>query len=121
MVGMSSSTGKPLSGAAHIAQSIGTILSTPIGTRVMRRDFGSLLFELIDAPGNAATIMLMRAATAIALRQWEPRIALTKVTFSGDFVRGQPVVTIEGNRTDLPKPTALLSLSIPLRRPIAAS
>ncbi len=117
---MSSNTGKSLGGAAHIAQSIGDILSTPIGTRIMRRDYGSMLFELMDRPANAATLMLLRAATADAVRLWEPRIRLTRVTFSGDFASGAPVITIEGNRTDQPD-RAPLSLSIPLRRDIAAS
>lgn len=121
MIGMSATTGKPLSGAEHIAQSIGDILSTPLGTRVMRRDYGSVLFELIDQPANAATMMLLRAATAVALRRWEPRISLTRVSFSGDVAAGAPVVTIAGNRTDLPAPGPFLSLSIPLRRDLAAS
>ncbi|PKP92244.1 MAG: oxidoreductase [Alphaproteobacteria bacterium HGW-Alphaproteobacteria-16] len=119
MIGMSSTTGKTLSGAAHLAQSIGDILATPIGSRIMRRDYGSLLFELMDRPANAATMMLLRAATAGALRKWEPRIRLTRVQFSGDFAGGAPVVTIEGVRTDVPAPAARLSLSIPLRRAAA--
>jgi phage baseplate assembly protein W len=121
MIGMSAATGKPLEGAAHIAQSIGIILSTPLGTRPMRRDFGSLVFELMDQPSNAATMMLLRAATAEALRKHEPRIKLTRVQFSGDFAGGAPVVTIEGNRTDLGTPPPFLSLSIPLRRNLSAS
>lgn len=121
MIGMSSTTGKSLSGSEHIAQSIGDILSTPVGTRLMRRDYGSLLFELIDQPSNASTMMLLRAAIADALRKWEPRIKLTRVSFAGDFASGAALVSIEGNRTDLPGPNPFLSLSIPLRRDLATS
>jgi phage baseplate assembly protein W len=121
MIGMSATTGKPLSGAAHIAQSIGIILSTPLGTRPMRREFGSLLFQLMDQPANPATMMLFRAAVADALRKWEPRIRLTRVQFSGDFAGGAPTVTIEGTRTDQGAKAPLLSLSIPLGRNLAAS
>jgi hypothetical protein len=56
MIGMDAVTGKPMYDTAHLSQSIGDILSTPIGSRVMRRDYGSALFELVDAPGNALTI-----------------------------------------------------------------
>lgn len=121
MNGMSATTGKALSGAEHIAQSVGDILSTPIGTCVMMREYGSLLFELLDRPANAATMMLLRAASAGAIRRWEPRIRLTRVSFAGDFAAGKPVVTIEGARTDLAGPAALLALSIPLGRDFVAS
>ena len=36
----------------HIDQSIGDILSTPIGTRVMRPDYGSRIPRLVDRPIN---------------------------------------------------------------------
>lgn len=54
MNGMDATTGKPLSGDAHLAQSVADILTTPIGSRVMRRSYGSLIPSLIDAPINAA-------------------------------------------------------------------
>ncbi len=49
-MGMNAATGRNLTGLDHLHQSIADILSTPIGTRVMRRDYGSRLPELIDAP-----------------------------------------------------------------------
>lgn len=45
----------------------------------MRRDYGSRLFELIDAPINRATILEIYAATAEALEKWEPRLQLQSV------------------------------------------
>lgn len=118
---MSATTGKALDGDAHIAQSIGRILSTPIGSCVMRRDFGSLLFQLIDQPLNPGTLMLLRAATADALRRWEPRVRLTRVQFTGDFAVGDATIHVEGARIPQGTRQPLLSLSIPLRRPLAAS
>lgn len=112
---MNARTGKPLGDTAHLAQSITDILSTPLGSRVMRRDYGSLLFELIDRPINGALRMLLHAATAIALRQWEPRIRLTRVTMAGMPENGQLTIRIEGNRTDLPAPNNLVTLTIPIR------
>lgn len=114
MQGMDASTGKPLSDEAHLAQSIGDVLSTPLGSRVMRRDYGSLLFELIDKPINGAIRMLLQAATAIALRRWEPRLQLTRVTLGGEPAAGRLILRIEGRRTDLPPSNALTTLTIPI-------
>jgi phage baseplate assembly protein W len=76
MDGINATTGKPLGGIAHLRQSIRDILTTPIGTRVMRRDYGSELPRLVDAPMNQSTIMRIIAATAGALDRWEPRFKL---------------------------------------------
>ncbi|HWL47108.1 MAG TPA: GPW/gp25 family protein [Sphingomonadaceae bacterium] len=120
MIGMDAATGAPLAGDAHLAQSIGDILSTPIGTRVMRRDYGSALFDLIDAPVNAATRIRMYAATAMALRRWEPRLALRRVAIEPGVGAGALTVTLEGNRTDRPAPNSFARLTLPLRLGAAA-
>lgn len=111
---MAATTGKPISDEAHLAQSIGDILSTPLGSRVMRRDYGSLLFELVDKPINGAIRMLLQAATAIALRRWEPRLRLTRVTLAGDPASGRLIIRIEGVRTDLTPSNTLTTLTIPI-------
>lgn len=77
--GMNVSTGARIDGLQHIEQSIAQILTTPIGTRVMRREFGSLIPELIDQPLNDETRLMIYAATATALYKWEPRFRLTRV------------------------------------------
>jgi phage baseplate assembly protein W len=48
----------------------------------MRRDYGSKLPDLVDAPMNAETIVDIYAATAGALQSWEPRFKLTQVTLT---------------------------------------
>lgn len=120
MKGMSATTGKAIEGADHLAGSIADILSTPLGSRVMLRDYGSFIFDLIDQPLNAATAMLLRAATAVALRRWEPRIKVTRVTLSGSPAQGNLAITITGTRTDVPAATARTTLSIPLPSTIAS-
>lgn len=114
MIGMDKTTGKALSGDAHLAQSIVDILTTPLGSRVMRRDYGSLLFELIDKPINPAIRMLIHAATAIALRRWEPRLRLSRVQLQGEPAAGRLTLRIEGTRTDLPAANGLQTLTIPI-------
>ncbi|KAF3999221.1 GPW/gp25 family protein [Glaciimonas immobilis] len=76
MTGMHRSTGRALSGLAHIRQSLADILTTPIGSRVMRRGYGSEVPELIDQPLNGATTLRIYAATAHAVRLHEPRLQL---------------------------------------------
>lgn len=78
MHGIDNQTGQTLSGIDHLKQSITDILTTRIGNRVMRREYGSRLPELIDEPLNGALRLELIAATAEALARWEPRFKLTK-------------------------------------------
>ncbi|MBW8824689.1 MAG: baseplate assembly protein [Phage 64_12] len=114
MRGMDATTGKPIEGEAHLVQSMSDILTTPIGSRVMRRDYGSRLLELVDAPFNAATRLQLYSAVATALLRWEPRISLTRVEISVGDRRGAFVIDLEAARTDLPKPAAV-KFSFPVR------
>jgi len=79
MIGTNATTGRALSGLDHLRQSIRDILTTPVGSRVMRRDYGSRLYELVDAPLNGETLVDLYAATFEALQTWEPRIAVEEV------------------------------------------
>jgi phage baseplate assembly protein W len=79
MRGTDATTGKAISGVSHLRQSIRDILTTPLGSRVMRRDYGSRLFDLVDNPLNDATRIEIFAATAEALGIWEPRLQITRV------------------------------------------
>lgn len=103
MSGMNVTTGKALTGLDHIRQSLRDILTTPVGSRVMQRDYGSRVPELLDAPMNPALPMKLIAATATAIRRWEPRLKLTKVTLSGDAT-GRGGLIITAYRTDIPAP-----------------
>lgn len=115
MRGMSATTGKAIDGAEHLAQSIACILTTPIGTRVMRRDFGSLLPALIDQPFNGATRTRLYGATATALMRWEPRIRLSSIAIDAGDSPGEFVVTLTGRRTDVAPSSELDRLTIPLK------
>lgn len=115
LTGMDRITGKPLSGDEHLVQSIWDIITTPLGTRVMLRDYGCLLFFLLDMPMTRAVLLLGAMSITMALGRWEPRIAVTKVSFEGDLASGQAVVIVEGNRTDVTGNT-FRRLTIPLAR-----
>jgi hypothetical protein len=79
MQGMSRDDGKPLSGTDHIRQSVEDILTTPIGTRVMRPGYGSSLHKLVDHPESGVTSVRVVMATALALSRWEPRITVDSI------------------------------------------
>ncbi|HGS4463214.1 TPA: GPW/gp25 family protein [Vibrio metschnikovii] len=95
MRGMDANTGRALSGVDHLKQSVRDILTTPIGSRVMRRDYGSRLFDLIDNPGNPETVADIVAESAQALRKWEKRIEVSRVLVTS-AKPGSVTLTIEG-------------------------
>lgn len=101
--GMNARTGQWLSGEDHLRQSVRDILLTPQGTRVMRRDYGSLLPLLLDQPQNAATRLKIMSAVYLALWRQEPRIALSHIEIS-EPAAGQWQLTLHGQRFDRPGP-----------------
>jgi phage baseplate assembly protein W len=62
-----------------IRQAIRIILSTALGERVMRPDFGCAIHELVFAPNSAATRGMAEHHVSEALLQWEPRIEVLDV------------------------------------------
>ncbi|EIX1850766.1 GPW/gp25 family protein [Escherichia coli] len=98
-LGMNRNTGQSISDTEHISQSMRDILLTPVGSRVMRREYGSLLSALIDMPQNPALRLQIMVACYSAIQKWEPRIRLTAISFeTGDA--GEMYVDITGMRTD---------------------
>lgn len=111
--GLNAATGRPIADLEHIRQSIADILATPVGTRAMRRSYGSLLPELIDQPMHGATLLRLVAATYHALLQWEPRVRITRARFAPDATQpGRIVVDLQLVRTD--QPGAELALAVPI-------
>jgi phage baseplate assembly protein W len=84
--GLDARTGTVLQGWDHCVQSIGKILTTRIGSRVMRRDFGSVLRDLQDRNPEPRIVMLCYVGIAQALRQWEPGFRLDSLK----LVQGGP-------------------------------
>lgn len=91
---MNRRNGSTLTTREHIAQSIEDILTTRIGTRIARREYGSLLPELIDQPLNETTCLRLYAATAMALLRWEPRINLIRVQLNIPDLTGRAELDI---------------------------
>jgi phage baseplate assembly protein W len=95
MKGMSTQTGRLLSPQDHLQQSIADILSTPLGSRVLLRDYGSDLYQWIDAPLNPSTQLRIIQAVAVALKRWEPRYDLQQVDVTQPK-RGSLMLTLTG-------------------------
>lgn len=95
MIGCNAQTGHALAGVDHLRQSIRDILMTPIGSRVMRRDYGSRLFELIDRPLSPSNKLAIIAATAEALMTWEPRIVVDEISLA-TFQPGKVEIDLTG-------------------------
>ncbi len=62
-----------------VAESIKRILETPIGTRVMRPEFGSRLYELIDKRMDEKWKLDFIRFAAEAINKWEKRVKLVSV------------------------------------------
>ena len=95
MIGMNAKNGKWLDGIEHISQSVTDILMTPVGTRVMLKEYGSDLPELVDQPDNSITLVRLYAATVAALLKWEQRIQVTRVVLNTDSTEAQGSRTLD--------------------------
>ena len=79
--GMNNTSGKVITDIDHLRQSVRDILLTPQGSRIARREYGSLLSVLIDQPQNPA------------------RLTLDSITINSNF-DGSMVVELTGRRNN---------------------
>lgn len=63
----------------YLKQSIDDIINTPIGSRIMRRNYGCAIMDIIDLPMNEYTLIQIQAQLANTLLQQENNISLTKL------------------------------------------
>ncbi|EOZ1500556.1 GPW/gp25 family protein [Enterobacter asburiae] len=96
-IGMSQGNGRAITDTDHLRQSARDILLTPQGSRIARREYGSLLSELIDQPQNPALRLQVMSAVYVALSRWEPRLTLDSITINSSF-DGSMVVELTGQR-----------------------
>ncbi|MDG4811933.1 hypothetical protein P8629_02835 [Hydrogenovibrio sp. 3SP14C1] len=67
MIGMDRNTGKVISDEVYLKDRIQSCLSMRLGTHPMRREKGSRIPDLIDAPTNSANLFEMKVAVVDAL------------------------------------------------------
>ncbi|PWI80490.1 baseplate assembly protein [Enterobacter sp. CGMCC 5087] len=92
--GLNRDSGGMVTDEAHIQQSVTDILTTPKGTRLMLRDYGSDVPAMIDGPLTDSLRLRVIAATYEALTAWEPRISLSSVTTRSE--KGATQVIVKG-------------------------
>lgn len=111
MIGMNAATGKHLSGDDHLRQSIIDILTTPKGTRVLCREYGSDVLKYLDNPQDDETRVNIIAAAASALARWEKRLIVTHISVT-KVAEGHSIFTITGKSTVTSKPLRIEGLTI---------
>lgn len=79
MPGMNRNNGQRLSTAEQQIQALNTLIQTPVGSRVKRRNYGTVVPHLIDQPLNNATVLRMYSAVASAINYWLPAIKLLSI------------------------------------------
>lgn len=95
MIGLDRRTGQSLSGTAHLKQSIEDILTTPVGSRRMRPEYGSSLRRYVDLPVSEGWKSAVQAEVARALGRWELRLKLERVRVTA-VLNGQITLSLSG-------------------------
>ncbi len=89
-------TGEFISGWPRIKQSINTILSTRLRTRIMRLWWGSEFLEMQDKPGNQETLMRGIMAAIQAINEYEPECRVQRRTINQLDGSGAIDMTVDG-------------------------
>lgn len=79
MIGVDRRTGQQSTGLDHLKQSVEDILTTAVGSRRMRLEYGCHLRRFVDLPVNEGWKSAVQAEVARALGRWEPRLQLERV------------------------------------------
>ncbi|MCK3658547.1 baseplate assembly protein W [Pasteurellaceae bacterium Pebbles2] len=85
----------------HIRQSVADILTTQIGSRIQRRDYGSNIPKLIDRPIDRILLLQIASCAVVALNKWEKRLQISQ--FKPEFQQGKITATLVGRRTNTHK------------------
>jgi uncharacterized protein len=73
-----------VAGDQNVEQSLHVLLMTRLGERVMRGDFGTDAPRLVFAPGSPQYLRLLEKTIQDAVRDWEPRVDLNRVSAESD-------------------------------------
>ncbi|WP_371742429.1 hypothetical protein [Pantoea sp. EKM21T] len=119
---MERETGGMLTDLDHIQQSVRDILLPPVGTRVMHRQYGSLLSTLIDqAQNEELRLQIMSADYRVPLRRSSPHTLSRKNDLAATIRLSALYAAIHVEsvqRVNLIKPSADVVLD--KRRPLTA-
>ncbi len=102
-------TGELISGWPRIRQSIRTILTTRIGSRLMRLWWGSEYLDLQDKPAMQEVFMRSIVSAAAAINKYEPECKVTKSSidelgpdgFAAMSIYGDDILNNSARRVDV--------------------
>lgn len=95
--GIDARTGRPLSGSAHLQQSIGKIVMTIPTERVMRLDFGMNPTRHIGRNVSAALAAGFYRDVIVAVHRWEPEYRIRRLQLVTLDRLGTLAVLFEGS------------------------
>jgi uncharacterized protein len=101
-------------GETNIRESIAIILKTAQRERVQLSGFGAGLGRFLFEPNNAATHAQVAHEIDLALRQWEPRIALEDVEVRADPVSNDAAIATITYRLVASGAAERIAVNVPL-------
>ncbi|MCO8066809.1 GPW/gp25 family protein [Acinetobacter schindleri] len=113
---MSRYNGSELTELEHIRQSLEDIATTPIGSRLMRREYGTLLASLMDQPIGQALYLKIYSTLYSAYVRWEDRIEISQISVA-ELNKGQLILDVigflktNGNEVNMSIPVKLGAIS----------
>lgn len=113
---MSRYNGSEISELEHIRQSLEDIATTPIGSRLMRREYGTLLASLMDQPIGQALYLKIYSTLYSAYVRWEDRIEISQISVA-ELNKGQLILDVigflktNGNEVNMSIPVKLGAIS----------
>lgn len=79
-----------------LRENLKQLILTEIGERVMRRDYGGGVWQLVNDPDNSALCAVVQHQIAKNVARWEPRVVLQEVVVTrGDGAEGTLWVNIQ--------------------------
>jgi len=76
-------TGKAIDNLQSAFQGVEVTFSTRLGDRVMRREFGAGLIELIGRLVSLDLLMVFQQLIVVSIDLWEPRFRVRRILFEG--------------------------------------
>lgn len=95
-LGVDRETGVRLTDWDHVRQSVEDIVRTRIGSRVLARDYGSEIPDLIDAPMNPSNVLSLLVGLGDALAAHEPRFQIASADVEAAGADGRAQIRIVG-------------------------
>lgn len=100
MAGISRWTGQPLTNLESAYQGVEVILTTRVGERWMRREFGGGIVELLGRAVTPSLFVAWQQLIGTAIDLWEPRFKVRAISVDGSTAavrRGEVKLAIEAD------------------------